>query len=367
MVAGDVRFHTAGAGLRKMAGNGEAAARRDIGWWLLILAAMVFVMVDLGGWTRLTGSGLSMTRWQPATVVPPLDRQAWQDMFDAYRTSPQFRLVNHDMTLEQFKGIFWLEFVHRLWGRLIGVAFLAPFLWFLARRRIGRAEAPRIFVIFLLGAAEGVLGWLMVKSGLIDEPHVSHLRLTAHLTTGMLIYGAALWMALGYLMPPAALPDPEGARRLRRRLSGVLILVCLAIPAGGLVAGLHAGMMYNTFPLMGDSVLPDEAFTLASGWRNVIDNPVLVQFDHRVLAILTWLASVLVWGWSWRLDLPHAQRGRVALVPMAATVQAGLGIATLLTFVPVPLAVAHQAGAFVLVGIVIWAIRGLRAAPAPGS
>jgi cytochrome c oxidase assembly protein subunit 15 len=321
---------------------------------------MVLIMVDLGGLTRLTGSGLSMVEWQPLTLVPPLSAESWQRMFAAYQTSPQYRLVNEGMNLAQFKGIFWLEYIHRLWGRLIGAAFLLPFLVFLATGRIGFREAPRLLLLFVLGGLEGVLGWLMVKSGLADRPEVSHERLAAHLATGLVIYGAILWVALGYL--------EDGLRRtrilkvgvLRGWLTATLVLLCITIPMGALVAGLKAGMIYNTFPLMGGAVLPGEAFHLTPVWRNALDNPVLVQFDHRILAIATWIVAIVSGLTSLTLDLPARQRKIVALVPVMATLQAGLGIATLVLVVPMPLAAAHQLCAFLFAGSVIWAIHAIR-------
>ncbi len=330
--------------------------RRGVGLWLLTLAGMVFVMVVLGGLTRLTGSGLSMVQWQPLTMLPPLTDQAWHESFARYQASPQYHLVNAGMTLAGFKGIFWLEYVHRLWGRLIGLVFLVPFLFFLAGRRITRREAPRLALLFLLGGAQGALGWFMVKSGLVDRPEVSHYRLAAHLVTALVIYGALLWSAFDFLRTP--LPRQGGAAGwLRPPLFGLLALVCTTIPAGALVAGLHAGLIYNTFPLMNGQLLPPEALNLSPLWRNALDNLALVQFDHRLLAVLTWSASVGFWLWSRRRPLPPQARLATALVPLAATLQAGLGIATLLMVVPVPLAVAHQAGAFLLFGVVLWALR----------
>ncbi len=333
--------------------------RRGVGLWLLALAGMVYVMVVLGGLTRLTGSGLSMVEWQPLSMLPPLTDQAWQAAFARYKASPQYQLVNSGMTLAGFKGIFWLEYVHRLWGRLIGLAFLAPFLLFLARRRITRRAAPRLALLFLLGGAQGALGWFMVKSGLVDRPEVSHYRLAAHLVTALVIYGALLWSALDFLSPPR---EPD--RRLRRRLVVVLGLVCLTIPAGALVAGLHAGLIYNTFPLMNGRLLPPEALDMSPLWRNAFDNLALVQFDHRLLAALTWTAAVAFWLWARHRPLTPQGRLAVALVPLVATLQVGLGISTLLLVVPVPLAAAHQAGAFLLFGVVVWA---LKASIAPNS
>ena len=337
------------------------AGRRAVGRWLLTLAGMTFVMVILGGATRLSGSGLSMVHWQVLHILPLLSEAEWDRAFADYQQSPQYQLVNAGMTLAGFKGIFWLEYIHRLWGRLIGAAFLVPFLWFVARGQLTRKDAPRLFMLFILGGLQGALGWFMVQSGLEARPEVSHYRLAAHLVAALVIYAALLWSALVYLHE-GEMPSERvaGARALRKGLMAPLTLVCLTIPAGALVAGLHAGLIYNSFPLMGGTVLPGDAWALMPGWRNFFDNPTLVQFDHRVLAILTWAASVAVWLGSVRVALPPRQRQAMALVPLVATAQAMLGIATLLEFVPLPLAVAHQAGAFLLFTTLLWAVFALK-------
>ncbi len=331
-----------------------AGDRQAVGLWLLALALMVLVMVVLGGLTRLTGSGLSMVEWQPLSVLPPLSETAWQGMFAKYQASPQYQLVNADMTLTGFQQIFWLEYIHRLWGRLIGLAFLLPFVVFVLRRRIGRAEAPRLVVLFVLGGLQGVLGWFMVKSGLADRPEVSHYRLAAHLMAALLIYAALLWSSLVYLAGPGG--ARHDAQRLKPPLLGLLGLVGLTIPAGALVAGLHAGLIYNSFPLMDGAWLPNEALDLSPAWRNVFENLALVQFDHRLLAGLVWASAVGLWLWSRRLALSARAGLAVRLVPVAATLQVALGISTLLLVVPLSLAVAHQAGAFLLFSAVLWAL-----------
>ncbi|MTJ84010.1 MAG: heme A synthase [Telmatospirillum sp.] len=346
---------------------------RPVGIWLLVLAAMVFVMVLLGGLTRLTGSGLSMVEWQPFTVLPPLSDAAWAETFAKYQATPQYRLVNQGMDLAAFKDIFWLEYVHRLWGRLIGAVFLLPLALFAITGRVGRRQLPRLVLLFLLGGAQGALGWFMVASGLADRPEVSHYRLAAHLLAALAIFGALVWMALDHLDPM----EREGRtvrHPLERPLWGLLALVVVTMTAGALVAGLHAGLVYNSFPLMNGAVLPSEAFDLSPVWTNFFENHALVQFDHRLLAILSWLTALSLW-WRGRGGEPFRLRGRLALVALAATGQASLGIATLLTSVPVPLAALHQLGAFVLVTSVLWALHavprvvrdGASAATVPGD
>ncbi len=338
------------------------AGRRAVGRWLLVVAGMTFVMVILGGATRLSGSGLSMVHWQVLHVLPPLNTAEWQQAFADYQQSPQYQLVNAGMTLAGFQNIFWLEYIHRLWGRLIGFAFLIPFIWFVVRGQLTRRDAPRLFVLFILGGLQGVLGWFMVKSGLEARPEVSHYRLAAHLVAALILYAGLVWSALVYLHAGEAPQEKvAGARGLRGRLMAPLTLICLTIPAGALVAGLHAGLIYNTFPLMGGTILPGDAWAQSPTWINFFNNQTLVQFDHRVLAILTWAACVAVWWSSRALPLPPRQKQAVALVPVVATAQALLGIATLLEVVPLPLAVAHQAGAFLLFTSLLWAVFTLKA------
>lgn len=337
-------------------GTGEQG-RRQVGLWLAALTAMVLVMVSLGGATRLTGSGLSMVEWRPFHLLPPLSEAAWQAEFALYRDTAQFRLVNGWMALADFKEIYWLEYVHRVFGRLIGFSFLVPFAAFLAKGWIGRADSLRFLVLFALGGLQGLLGWLMVKSGLAGMPQVSHYRLAAHLFAALLIYAGLLWSALDYLRPrPAERPLPSPAAPLRL----LLAMLFLAIPVGGLVAGLHAGHVFNTFPLMNGEILPAEAFDLAPVWRNVTENPALLQFLHRLLGLAIWLLAMAIWV-SWRrATAATGLRQALAVLAAAATLQIALGIATLLLAVPLPLALAHQAGAFLLFGAVLWACHETR-------
>ena len=335
--------------------------RKLVGQWLLTLAAMILVNVVLGGLTRLTGSGLSMVEWQPLTVLPPMAEAAWADMFAKYQQSPQFMLVNAHMDLAGFKGIFWLEFIHRNWGRLLGFAFLIPFVVFLWKKIITRAEAPALALLFALGAGQGVLGWVMVASGLRDRPEVSHYRLAAHLFAALLLYAALLWIGFNRLAVPEPRPLNKGLRSAKRHLRIILILLCFAIPAGALVAGLHAGLIYNTFPLMGDDLIAYDAFDMAPTWVNFFANPALVQFDHRVLAFFTWATAMGLTPALFRKQmLPAPLRAKIGLVIGLANLQVALGISTLLFYVPVPLAVIHQLTAFLLFGATLWAFHQIR-------
>jgi heme a synthase len=332
---------------------------RAVAWWLLACAGLVFAMVVVGGVTRLTHSGLSIVEWQPIVgTVPPLDAAQWLETFEKYKKTPEYLQVNRGMTLEQFKGIFWWEYAHRLLGRLIGVVFLLPLAWFALRRRIPRALLPRLIAIFVLGGLQGALGWYMVQSGLVDDPRVSQYRLAAHLGLAAAIYAAIVWTALDLLYPKA--PESE-SRPGPRRLSLVLLAtVFVMILSGALVAGIRAGLSYNTFPLMDGHVLPPEAFVLEPRVLNFFSNMALVQFDHRLIA---WALALLVpWLWvrSLRERVPaRARRSCDALLALFA-VQVALGIATLLLKVPVPLAAAHQAGAMAVLTAALAAAHALR-------
>jgi cytochrome c oxidase assembly protein subunit 15 len=314
---------------------------------------MVFAMVVIGGVTRLTQSGLSIVEWQPILgTLPPIGDAAWEAAFAEYQKFPEYQKVNQGMTLDAFKSIFWVEYIHRLWGRLIGLVFAAPLVLFWIRGRLPRALRWPLVGIFALGGLQGALGWYMVKSGLIDRPDVSPYRLTAHLLLAVAIYGAVLWIAFG-LVAPRGRGGPS--RRLGRWL---LALVVLTIAAGGFVAGLDAGFAFNTFPLMDGKLVPDDYAALSPAWQNVFENISAVQFNHRWLAIATLVLAAAFW----RSLSGQAPAVRLAgqLVLAAAGLQVTLGIATLLLIVPVPLAAAHQAGALVLFTAVLWANHRLR-------
>ncbi len=333
-------------------------ARRAVAAWLFACAAMVFAMVLIGGITRLTESGLSIVEWQPLIgAIPPLNEADWQALFRKYQSSPQFKQVNRAMSLGEFKTIFWWEYLHRLWGRLIGVVFLAPFLWFLFRRTIRGALAWRLGFIFVLGAAQGAMGWYMVQSGLVDRPEVSQYRLTAHFGLALLLYALLLWTALDL----RGATGWRAAAGLRRGASALLVLVAITMLAGGFVAGLDAGLIYNTFPLMEGRVAPPDYLATAPWWRDVFENRATVQFHHRVLALSSFFAvAIFVWRVLRASPPVFVRRASVALAHIAV-LQVGLGIATLLLVVPVPLAALHQAGAMALFTAALWlrfALRG---------
>ena len=329
----------------------EARSPRPVAAWLLVCCVMVFGIIVVGGVTRLTHSGLSITEWQPIIgTLPPLSSEAWQATFDKYKLTPEYLQVNQGMSLDAFKGIFWWEYFHRLLGRTIGMVFLLPLLWFWWRRRIGRPLAWRLTGIFVLGGLQGAMGWYMVQSGLVDNPRVSQFRLTAHLALAFAILAAMLWTALGLLHPArAGVVAGDERRRLQSRVGWyVTAVVCYMIVTGGFVAGIRAGFAYNTFPLMNGRVVPPEIFMLEPWWQNFFWNMATVQFDHRVGA---WLLAVLV-PWFWWHSRAGAldARARWALNLLLAmlVVQIALGISTLLLSVPVWLAASHQGGAVLL-------------------
>jgi len=326
---------------------------RAIAWWLLVCCALVFAMVVLGGVTRLTGSGLSMVHWKPISgVMPPIGETAWEREFAHYRQSPEYAHVNKGMSLAEFKGIFWFEYAHRLLGRLIGVAFLLPFLYFLARRRIESWLIPRLVVMFALGGLQGLLGWYMVKSGLVDDPHVSQYRLAAHLALAVIIYAFMLWTALSILRGEQDAAS-GGSRRLARAAAILIAAVSVTMLSGAFVAGLKAGFTYNTFPLMGGRWWPETLWSMTPLYINVFENPATVQFFHRWLASATFLVIVAVWFSARRRGPDRRERKWLDAVGVAAVVQVALGISTLLLKVPVLLAALHQAGAMALLTVLL--------------
>ncbi len=346
----------------------DRVLRRQIALWLFICSAMVFSILVVGGVTRLTHSGLSIVEWRPIVgVLPPLSQAEWEDTFDKYKSTPEFEKVNHQMSLDEFKGIFWWEYWHRVLGRLVGVVFLLPFLYFWLRRRIARPLVFKLLGIFLLGGMQGAMGWFMVKSGLVDDPRVSQYRLTAHLSLAFLIFISMMWLALD-LWTERAQKNPNPALRSLQRIGFWLsALVFYMVVTGGFVAGIRAGKAYNTFPLMNGHVLPPESFLIDPWFLNFFNNMALVQFDHRVGA---WLLAFLV-PWFWlkvRSGEVSSRAQKVANLLLAAmAVQIALGIATLLMAVPVALGAAHQGGAMVVFGVLLWLNHELRVVRPSGS
>ncbi|KAI9805950.1 MAG: hypothetical protein M1825_000564 [Sarcosagium campestre] len=369
-----------------------------VGYWLLGSAASVFGIVVFGGLTRLTESGYFPTNtrsfeWRPVTgSLPPFSASDWDAEFDRYKASPEFKLLNPHMELSEFKYIYWMEWTHRLWGRFVGLSFVLPAAYFIARRRVSAPMAARITGIAALIGSQGALGWWMVKSGLKDDlfapgshPRVSQYRLTAHLGTAFLCYTAMLWNGLSILRENRLVRDVQAREQLAqlrnpvfaplRRYVGVLAgLVFLTAMSGGLVAGLDAGMIYNEFPYMGEGLTPPKSELFSNfysrhadgsdiWWRNMLENPSTVQLDHRILATTTFTAVMGLWAYSrysptLKTLLPSAARRGIRGVVHLVSLQVILGISTLLYLVPISLASAHQANSLALLtGVIVLGSR----------
>lgn len=326
---------------------------RQVARWLLFCAAVIFGMILLGGMTRLTSSGLSMVEWKPLIgIVPPLSEQAWVETFDKYKQFPEYQKINKGMSLDGFKSIFMYEYLHRVLGRLIGVIFLLPLLYFAMRGRIRQGLMPKLVVLFFMGGLQGLLGWYMVKSGLVNNPHVSQYRLTAHLGVAVAIYAYMVWLAFDLLFVSRT---PAAGNRPYARCSLVLAaLVYLMILSGGLVAGTRAGLAYSTWPLMGDSFIPAGLYTQTPFWLSALEDITTIQFNHRILAyVLFVLLNAFAFAVYRRSDAGRGRLGAVLLVT-ALCVQVTLGISTLLLHVPVALGTAHQGGAVVLLTAILF-------------
>jgi len=320
-------------------------------------------MIVVGGLTRLTQSGLSMVEWQPISgVIPPLSLEAWQAEFALYRQSPEYRLVNSGMSLDEFKMIFWMEYGHRVLGRIVGLVFLLPFVFFVFRGYVRGRQISGLFTLFILGGLQGLLGWYMVKSGLVDNPHVSQYRLTAHLSLAVVLYAALFWTALSFacrsrLSFTASAQETEKLNTGSGVAAGILLIAAigLMIVSGGFMAGTHAGRVYNTFPLIDGSLWPANIWQIQPLWRNFFENVITIQVVHRSIAVLTLVLAIGLW---WRCRTGRAAGISLAML-LAVVVQAGLGITTLLQQVPVPLAAMHQAGAIVVLTLALSLVHRL--------
>ena len=330
------------------------ADRRAIAIWLGCVAALVFIMVVVGGLTRLTESGLSITEWKPVTgALPPMSEEHWQAEFDLYRQIPQYQLINKGMSLAAFKTIYWWEWSHRFLGRLIGLAFFVPFVWFLVTRRVERALLPRLAGLFVLGGMQGVLGWWMVMSGLTERTEVSQYRLAAHLGLATLIYMALVWTVLDLQRGKAT----RALGGVAKAALALVVFVFLQTILGAFVAGLRAGAVYNTWPLMDGAWLPDGLLRMSPLWHNFFENHLTVQFQHRIAAYLLLLAAL----WHWFAARKTAAAQGAGLLLLAIILQAMLGIWTVLWAVPIPLGAAHQAGALIVLTVALWhAHRAMR-------
>ena len=324
---------------------------RPITLWLLLCCGMIFLMALIGAITRLTESGLSIVEWAPITgAIPPLNDADWQKAFTGYQQIPQYRLLHSGMSLEEFKHIFFWEWLHRLWGRLIGLVYAAPFFWFLARRQIPAGYHKKLWLGLALGGLQGAVGWFMVASGLSARVYVSHYRLALHLVLALAIYGYLLWLALDLMPRPPSTTTPPGAKKHGWLCLGLLVTTIIW---GALVAGLKAGWVYNSFPLMDGVLIPEAGWTLQPLWHNFFDNTALVQFCHRWLALTT---AAAIWLWCWRLlrhKPPRPERRLIIALAHLVALQVLLGIGTLLTQVNHTLAALHQAGAILTLTLLL--------------
>jgi cytochrome c oxidase assembly protein subunit 15 len=320
--------------------------------WLIATALSVVATIAVGGATRLTESGLSITEWRPVTgVIPPTSDEAWRQAYDQYRLIPEAQTVHAGITLSEFKGLYWWEWAHRLAGRLVGLVVALPFFYFWRRGLIPRALFPRLLALPLLVGAQGALGWYMVRSGLADRTSVSPYRLVAHLSLALLIFGIAVWTAAALSRSGAGrVRAPDSVRRLLIVLTTAVIVV---IMSGGFVAGLDAGRIFNEFPLMGGRVIP-AGYDAGLGWRNVFENPIAAQFNHRLLAVLAAIAVWFTWWFAERRWTANLRRWTRAAA-FVALVQLGLGITTLLLGAPVGIAMVHQLGAVALLTVLLLA------------
>ena len=332
--------------------------RRAVGVWLLCVAAIIAGMVTIGGLTRLTGSGLSITQWDPIMgAIPPMSAAEWQHAFDLYKHIPQYTDENAGMTLGGFKGIFWWEWSHRLLGRMLGVIFFVPFVWFAWRGAITRRGYPRMILLFALGALQGFVGWWMVQSGLEVRDSVSQYRLAIHLGVAIILLGAILWTAFEYLRvkPPGTRAPPFANWAL-----AFVGLVYFQMLLGAIVAGLHAGLIYNTWPDMDGFFMPDTVWFFQPRYLNFTENGALAQFDHRMVAYAVGIAAAFLWWAGRRAKLTGARAVSGNLMICLTVLQIILGILTLLNQVPTVLAAAHQATAVALFSAALWHAYELR-------
>lgn len=292
--------------------------------------------------------------------MPPITQADWDVLLEKYRATPQYQQVNKGMSVDEFKSIFWWEYFHRVLGRLIGLVFFVPFVYFLVKKQIDRPLGIKLVGIFILGGLQGFMGWYMVMSGLVNDPHVSQYRLTAHLGLAFVIFATMLWVALGVLSPASAESGNEKVLRLRRFAFGLSALIFIMVLSGGFVAGIRAGLTYNTFPLMNGHLIPPDLFVLEPWYRNFFDNMTTVQFDHRLIAWALAFLVPLFWYRSRQVNLSATTRLACNLFLLMLTIQISLGIATLLHVVPIPLAASHQGGAVLLFAASLWVSHRLR-------
>uniref|UniRef100_T1IZ75 Cytochrome c oxidase assembly protein COX15-like protein n=1 Tax=Strigamia maritima TaxID=126957 RepID=T1IZ75_STRMM len=327
-------------------------AAKSIGWWLIACSGTV-----------LTRSGLSMVNWHLFKEFPPLSQIEWEREFDQYKEFPEFKTRNRYMTLEEFKWIWYMEYLHRMWGRTVGAVFALPAAYFWYRGYFNKGMKIRSLVFGSLIAFQGLLGWYMVKSGLVEtgsEPRVSQYRLAAHLGSAFLLYTLFLWSALGHLLPPQMMVAHPNLRRFRMFSHATKGLIFLTAISGAFVAGLEAGLVYNSFPKMADKWIPDDILEMEPKRKNFTENPTTVQFDHRILGTSVLLAVSSLWLYSRKVPISSRARMAINCMMFVALAQVSLGIATLLLYVPKELAATHQSGSLALLSTAIWLTHELK-------
>ena len=327
---------------------------RTVRWWLYGVAALVFALIVVGGATRLTDSGLSITEWRPLLgILPPLSDADWHDVFEKYRQIPEYHIVNRGMSLDAFKFIFWWEWAHRFLARMVGFAFAIPLVYFVVRRRLPAAFSWKLGGLFLLGGLQGAIGWYMVSSGLVDRIDVSHYRLALHLTVAFLILALLLWSAWTLPRPTSAVGQPQSTTRHRHAAQALLALIFLQVVLGALVAGLKAGLAHNTWPLMDGQFIPTGLWVMSPWYLNPFENVMTVQFNHRMMAYV--IVAAVVWHAVSIVRADGAGDARSSALMLAGGVvaQALLGIWTLLAQVPLGLGLAHQGLAAIVTGLAV--------------
>jgi cytochrome c oxidase assembly protein subunit 15 len=335
--------------------NSVRSQEYQIAIWLFFCAFTVFCMIVVGGATRLTQSGLSMVEWEPIMgIIPPLSLAEWQETLEKYRAYPEYQLINKGMSLEEFKSIFWWEYGHRVLGRAIGVIFALPLIYFWIRGYVKGVWKLKLAGLWLLGGMQGLMGWYMVKSGLVDVPHVSQYRLTAHLSLAFIIFGFMLWFAMDFWRGTKAHLTATDKYLLATTLSCVVIFIMMV--TGGFVAGTKAGFIINTFPTMNGQWVPDGLAAMTPWWKNLFENQITIQFIHRALALIVLISVVYTF-----VQARH-QAFKTNILPLVIMlgIQLGLGISALLLKVPVALGTAHQGGAALLFGAALWVAHTAR-------
>lgn len=355
------KWYTTEAALQKQLNAEIPSGDKQIGRWLSVTAGMVFGIVVVGGITRLTESGLSMVEWKPVTgALPPLSAEDWEVEFDKYKQFPEFKKINSSMSLSEFKKIYYWEWAHRQLGRAVGIVFAVPFGYFIAKKMLTKGQIIHYTGMLALGGAQGALGWYMVKSGLEvqdgEYPRVSPYRLCAHLGLAFTLYFGLFWGAMSMFRRQivTSQPIPKWMKGAAGALTG---LTFTTVMSGAFVAGNDAGLCYNEFPYMGDGFVPEEYWRRSPAWKNFTENSPAVQFNHRVLGVSTWASANILWLLSRRTPLPAPTRYAINTIAAVSWLQAGLGIFTLLHFVPTPLAAAHQAGALSLLTLSTWLLH----------